>query len=106
MPPEENISIDLLDLKMLPAWVKESPDAKAYAHYEGETQERARPRGHDRRPPKRREQRERRPSRGERRPPDRPSFAKATAGRHREDRHRPPEKPLPDVAIRFIPQTN
>lgn len=111
MPPEENAPIDLLDLKMLPAWMKETPEANAYAHYEGETEERGRrPRERDRRPPGRREQRERRPNRGDRRDSRRPQ------DRHRKDgqrddrrpqhREHAPEKPPPDIAVRFIPQTN
>lgn len=114
MPPEENAPIDLLDLKMLPAWMKETPDSSAYAHYEGETEERGRrPRGRDRRPPGRREQRERKPNRGDRgdRRRSRPDQDRHRKDRHRDDRRpqhgeRAPEKPLPDIAVRFIPQTN
>ena len=40
---------DLLDLKLLPAWVKEPAEAKSYAHYTGDEGEERRPRGHDRR---------------------------------------------------------
>lgn len=39
MPPDD-APIDLLDLKLLPAWVKETPETKAYADFEGETAER------------------------------------------------------------------
>ena len=39
--------IDLVDLKLLPAWVKESSEAKSYAHYEGEGDEKERSRGGD-----------------------------------------------------------
>src|SRR5438132_5549389 len=46
MPSPSAETIDLLDLKLLPAWVKESSAAKSYAHYEGDGDERERPRGH------------------------------------------------------------
>ena len=42
MPPEEKQAVELLDLKLLPSWVKETPEANAYAHYEGETEQRER----------------------------------------------------------------
>src|SRR5437762_1215481 len=29
-------TVDLLDLKLLPAWVKEPAEARSYAHYSGE----------------------------------------------------------------------
>ena len=39
MPPETADLLDLADLKMLPAWVKEPPP-QAYREFEGETEER------------------------------------------------------------------
>jgi hypothetical protein len=48
MPSSSSETIDLLDLKLLPAWVKESSEAKRYAHYEGEGED-ERPRGGDHR---------------------------------------------------------
>src|SRR2546428_12182868 len=46
MPSPSPETIDLLDLKLLPAWVKESSEVKSYAHYEGDGDEKERPRGH------------------------------------------------------------
>ena len=34
--PEEKDAPDLLDLKFLPAWVKETPNENAYANYAGD----------------------------------------------------------------------
>ena len=53
--------VDLLDLKLLPAWVKEPSETRSYAHYEGERQE-ERPRERDRRPRERGGRREKRPT--------------------------------------------
>ena len=102
---------DLLDLKMMPAWVNEPARTHDYANYEGETERPSFPRegrgpqrGRDQRPrgPKRegRDPREssRRP--GPRRPDNRPT-------ERRDDRRPPAPAPqpmvLPDVAVRFIP---
>src|SRR5207248_92546 len=48
MSSPSNAPVDLLDLKLLPAWVKESPEPGSYAQYEGEPDQ-ERPRGQDRR---------------------------------------------------------
>jgi hypothetical protein len=53
--------VDLLDLKLLPAWVKEPSETRSYAHYEGEPQE-ERPRERDRRTRERGGRREKRPT--------------------------------------------
>src|ERR1700687_4785490 len=117
MPPESSEPVDLLDLKLLPAWVKETPDAKEYAHYEGETEER--PRGRDR-GPRREGDRNKKPRtpngpsrtgnrptsksdrpRGRRDARDRPRPDRAAAGG--QDRHRAPERPPLEVAVRFVP---
>ena len=78
---------DLLDLKLLPAWMKEP--AGAYAHYEGEDQEQ-RPRrdaggGREERRP---QARDRRPPRGDNRGPKRPS-GKPERGKDRQRPERP-----------------
>src|SRR6266576_4527496 len=116
--------IDLLDLKLLPAWVKEPAAARSYEHYAGE-EERRETRGRPRPP---RDKRERRTSgiqpadgrirRGEYLTPTadkkqprglrkktsrrdhRPHEAK---DRHSQDTHAPITRPPPDVTIRFLP---
>src|SRR6266480_2254252 len=116
--------IDLLDLKLLPAWVKEPAAARSYEHYAGE-EERRETRGRPRPP---RDKRERRTSgiqpadgrirRGEYLTPTadkkqprglrkktsrrdhRPHEAK---DRHSQDTRAPITRPPPDVTIRFLP---
>ena len=129
--PQSPVELDeLVDLKMLPAWVSEPPPAERFARHQGEDQDQRRSR--DRRPPRdkgrpdrkgpRREfdrapgkgKRPDRPQREDRRPPrgrNRQSNAGAarTSDRHRKDRHqhhRPPavEKPLPPIAVKFLPR--
>lgn len=113
---------DLLDLKLLPAWVNEPARPNDYANYEGEDprsderdgrRPRERDRNRDRRGPSResrgpqsreargpqsREQRSRRPR------PDRAGAARSAGGdRGRDDRReRPPIQPIA-VTVRFIP---
>src|SRR5437879_3747762 len=51
MSPSPTEPVDLLDLRLLPAWVKEPAEAKSYAHYEGEEVDRPpRERGRGREP--------------------------------------------------------
>ena len=128
MPPETNEPIDLLDLKLLPAWVKESPDGNAYADFEGDDAAGADRRGGrmgggQRRPQGRDNWNKKRPAPGAQRPTpraggegrprgqqrrDRPPQRgrpqdRPRADRPREDRDRAPERPPIDVAVRFIP---
>ncbi len=108
MPSENTEPIDLLDLKLLPAWVKEAPDANEYAHHEGDTGEERprrdgrRPREGKRRPPST----ERRPSRSDKRPQRRPQDRHGgdRPDSRGQDRHReaPPPKAL-EIAVRFQP---
>ena len=90
-------SMDLLDLKFLPAWVKEPSTPNEYADFAGEEPERP-PRRDDRaprrrdKPPRRGPREVKKPGRGER------SFRRDT--RPREEQ-RPP--PLPAVTVRFLP---
>jgi hypothetical protein len=88
---------DLLDLKLLPAWVKESPTAHEYSNFEGEEAD-ALPsrgkRGHDR------------PHRGER--PRGREHDRRAADHHRprradHDRSEQSAPPLPAVSVRFLP---
>src|SRR6266705_4874203 len=116
--------IDLLDLKLLPAWVKEPAAARSYEHYAGE-EERRETRGRPRPP---RDKRERRTSsiqpadgrirRGEYLTPTadkkqprglrkktgrrdhRPHEAK---DRHSQGTHAPITRPPPEITIRFLP---
>src|ERR1700737_2143755 len=116
MPPENAEPVDLVDLKLLPAWVKESPGVKEYAHYEAEAEER--PRGRDRhsrdnREPRKRPTANERPSGSDQRPTfkldkkrsrrpqdrhgrDRPAFGG-------QDRHRAPERAPLEIGVRFLP---
>ena len=105
---------ELVDLKMLPAWVNEPPPGERYAQHQG--QDRREDHGRDRRPrdkqrsdrggPRRefdratsKEKRTERPQRDHRGPP-------RVHDRHRKDRHRPlVEKPLPPIAVKFLPRT-
>jgi len=116
--------IDLLDLKLLPAWVKEPAAARSYEHYAGE-EERRETRGRQRPP---RDKRERRTSSiqsadgrirrreyltpaGDKKQPrglrkktgrrdHRPHEAK---DRHSQDARAPITRPPPEITIRFLP---
>ncbi len=105
--PEENDAPDLLDLKFLPAWVKEAPNENLYAHFAGE--EAAAGGQRDRRGPDRRggERGERgpRPTRekGSRRDPR--ERARGPADQRPPEPRRPeePARPAPAVEVRFVP---
>ncbi|MGH7935459.1 MAG: hypothetical protein ACREF8_00435, partial [Chthoniobacterales bacterium] len=104
---EQNPAADLFDLKMLPAWVKESPNENRYADFAGEDSIGPRERERDRnrhggerrerepRPPRR--DGSRRESRGtrDRRPPQR--------GPERPSRREEISVPLPIIDVRFLP---
>ncbi|HEY2711170.1 MAG TPA: hypothetical protein VGI60_01550 [Chthoniobacterales bacterium] len=108
--PEEKEAPDLLDLKFLPAWVREAPNENAYADYVGEEHHPSRERGGserraDRRergprPPRQREKDRRTPKR-EREPgrDARPSMPHVARASHPET----PTAPAPAVTIRFVP---
>ncbi len=110
---EPSTPVELLDLKMMPAWVSEPPQTTDYSNYEGEDE---RGSGRERRGPGRdREQRPRGPRpagrRDERRderkrPEGRGEPREQRAGDRRMEQSRPPREapmPLPDVAVRFLP---
>ena len=103
MPPEAPSTIDLLDLKLLPAWLKEPSEGKRFDHYTGE-EEAKRPRGREKR---RKPNAERRTPKGigarPRRQRDRAPHREKEQHRHREPRA--PIAPLPEIAIRFLPRT-
>jgi hypothetical protein len=106
--------LDLLDLKLMPAWVNEPAAANEYADHSGEDNsplfERRGPR-----PDRGRDQRPRGPKPGGNRGPrpggDRRDDRKRPEGRRperpmRDNRERPPREapaPLPQVAVRFLP---
>ena len=122
--PDARVELDeLVDLKMLPAWVSEPPPTERYAHHEGADREDRRSRdrrpGDKRRPdrkgPKRSFERPvgkpgDRPPRPDRRPPrghNRQSGSDHRKDRHsRQDRPRPVERPLPPIAVKFLPRTS
>jgi len=114
-PPVE--PVDLLDLKLLPAWLKEPADAKQYQDYQGEEGEGRRrgERDQDRRFRKPKSQR----SFAKKRETDKPERPRGPQDRDRRDRAprdrdgrkrpsqdrpaaTPPPKPL-EIAIRFVP---
>src|SRR5438093_9794298 len=113
-------TVDLFDLKLLPAWVKEPAEAKGYAHYTGEEETGLRKAGHGpqrgkpkRRTPINREQASniQRPTRKADRPHREASRNKtgSTTGRWHGAKHRPspnrdaPVMRTPPVTIRFLP---
>jgi len=100
MPASSIERVDLLDLKMLPAWVKEQ---KTYAHYEGDEDgpvERAPI--HPRRGPDR-PSRKARPPRAFKKTGDGRSPARRVQDRHVKDRHKTFEVVASQVAIHFLP---
>jgi len=111
--PDAPVELDeLVDLKMLPAWVNEPAPTERYAQHDGE--DRGDHRSRDRRPRDKRrpDQKGPRPSfdrpvsKGK--PGDRPRRhdPRPPRGhdRHGKDRqHRPVEKPLPSIGVKFLP---
>src|SRR6187401_3814367 len=105
---------DLLDLKLMPAWVKEPSAREDYTNFEGE-QPSDRPMRHDARPRGRdRNNRDRRspstPGRGNRDKPgnrdrnrDRGDRGRPEAPRRTEQRPVKPEEPL-DLVVQFQPR--
>ncbi len=120
MPDSSVDLVDLLDLKMLPAWVKEPAPADGYAHHEGEKDGEPRRRGHDRRLRDRRGLNRKRPTPNVERPTfksdnaDRHRLRSKRVGhdrhirrgkdRHREDRHKVAAPVAPSIAVKFLPQ--
>src|SRR5437867_8946981 len=113
-------TVDLLDLKLLPAWVKEPAEARSYAHYSGEEETGLRKAGHGpqrgkpkRRTPINREQAsniQRQTCKADR--PHREASRNKTGSTTRRwhgPKHRPspnrdaPVMRTPPVTIRFIP---
>jgi hypothetical protein len=109
--PSPSEPLDLIDLKFLPAWVKEDWSAARHARFEGEEEQTHWPReGTHRRPRPRRdrqgeEKNRRRRDRGERegrKPPDRRDRKRS---RDFPARREPPTPPvLPQLDVHFLPQ--
>ena len=118
--PDAPVELDeLVDLKMLPAWVTEPAPTERYAHHEGE--DRLDRRSRDRRP-----RDKRRPDRKGPKPSFEPPVGKGKPGerlrrrdqrpprghdRHRQDRPRPnrqsgADRPLPPIAVKFLPRAS
>jgi len=110
MPAASSESVDLLDLKLLPAWVKEPADTRSYAHYQGDEGEERRPRERDRGFRQKEGGRKRPTSKadsGDRRRPQRgrDRSHRPHTDKRRQDRHRPAvaTRPPPEVTVRFVP---
>jgi hypothetical protein len=109
--PDTGLDLEDLELQLLPAWARQSPDANRYAKYEG-GEGGSGPRGGDRR--------ESRGARTERRPrgaggPDRPRGPREDRpgpprregrgfDRPRHDERQEPLQPLPEVNVNFVPE--
>jgi hypothetical protein len=121
MSSESPLSADLLDLKLLPAWVKEPAERKSYEHYTGE-EEGGRRRGRREGGGKRSTLNVQRPTfkagKVDSRQPnkvgrDRRARRGKESGRdrHEQDRHREDRAKVsqriapPEIAIRFLPRT-
>jgi len=102
MPPSAVEPADLLDLKLLPAWVKEPVQTQTYARDQGAA-ESDRPRAYQR--PKQDRERKLKPP-GRHGPPrrvrDRPG--KPAQDRDGQDRHKVSRMIAPPVAVRFLPR--
>jgi hypothetical protein len=111
--PSAGEPLDLIDLKLLPAWVKEDWSAPRRSEWEEEQQswpsgERARdhPPRRPRREQKNRDHRDRRPPRDERGRPDRRDRRDRKDSRDpRPSRQAPAPPPLPQLEVHFLPQT-
>ena len=124
--PESGLDLDeLVDLKMLPAWVSEPASAERYAQHEG--QDRRERDGRDRRDGRERKRKRPMPNRGKSglhratsksEEGDRHRDRRARPPRRRQDQrrfrnlqsgsdHRPPvERPLPPIAVKFLPRVS
>src|SRR5262245_48835458 len=119
MAPSPVETVDLLDLKLLPAWVKEPAEPKSYAAYTAEEERRGSP-------PRRQRDRngKRRTSKTDRSRAGRQQLTPKVEKRHRDElrqrsgardgrprgaknRHRPDGHPqltrTPQVTVRFLP---
>jgi hypothetical protein len=100
--------VDLLDLKLLPAWVKEPAPADRYSHIEGEELPEHRPR-RDHPPRKQSRQSKRskpvgRDNASPARTPSRRLPDRDRKHRRREDRHKAVATAAPPVQVKFLPR--
>ena len=112
--PDNGLDLEELELQLLPAWAKQSPDTNRYAKYEGSAADSG---------PPGREHRERRGRRVERSAhrqrdetdqdrPRKPREGRAGPPRHeggrfdrpRSEEKREPIQPLPEVSVSFLPE--
>src|SRR6266487_310927 len=106
--PETGLDLEDLELQLLPAWARQSPDTNRYAKYQGGEGESG-PRGRDNREP--------RGPRSDRRPrdaggPSRPREERAGSPRRegrgfdrpRPDERQEPAQPLPEVSVNLVPE--
>jgi len=109
--PDTGLDLEDLELQLLPAWAKQSPDTNRFAKYEGGAD--SGPRGRDRgegrprmpgRPPRSdaRAGDQRRPRDGRDRPQRRDEQGRS--GPPRRDEQREPELPLPEISLNFAPE--
>src|ERR1043166_7752728 len=109
--PDTGLDLEDLELQLLPAWAKQSPDTNRYAKYEGGEAESG-PRGRERRGqrPDRTERRKREEgAQAPRRPrDDRTGPPRREGGgrgdRPRRDEKREPVQSLPEVSVSFVPE--
>src|SRR6266567_7381228 len=107
MSPSAVEPADLLDLKLLPAWVKEPAQTPTYAHDHGAV-EGDRPRAGQRH----KQDRERKSKPAGRHGPPQERFAPAKPprrvrgrpGKPAQDRHKVAQLTAPPVAVRFLPR--
>src|SRR6266516_3919186 len=109
--PDTGLDLEDLELQLLPAWAKQSPDTNRFAKYEGG--EESGPRGRDR--GERRARMPGRPLRGDARAGDqrRPRDARAGPPRRegqgrsdqpRREERRESDQPLPEITLNFAPE--
>jgi hypothetical protein len=109
MPPSAVEPADLLDLKLLPAWVKEPAQTRTYAHDRG-AMEGDRPRAGQRHNQDRRRKSKPAGPPQERFAPAKPPrrvrgwSGKPAQDRHGQDRHKIAQLTAPPVAVRFLPR--
>src|SRR5213595_2712735 len=112
--PDSGLDLEALELQLLPAWAKQSPDTNRYAKFEGGDRESG-SRGRDRRErpggapdrPERRRRDESGPGRprtpeGRGGPPRREGGGRFDRPRHEEQRE--PAVPLPEVSVSLVPE--
>ncbi len=109
--PDSDLDLEDLELQLLPAWAKQSPDTNRFAKYEGggDSGPRGRDRGERRaRPPGRparddaRAGDQRRPRDAGARPPRREGQGRFDRPRREEQRE--PDQPLPEINLNFAPE--